>query len=155
MLGLPSNITMLFGHIEDETHIIKHLDTIRRVQDQTRGFHTFVPLKFHCENNALGKISSQLKAKDCRRIYAVSRLMLDNVRNIKVLWNYMGLKTASELLSWGGNDLGSVTCGEQVAVMAGGVTMTVTDALLEEVITSIGRTPLKVHSGQSSVSRGI
>jgi CofH subfamily radical SAM domain protein len=150
MLGLPSNITMLFGHIEDDKHIIEHLDKVRRLQDQTKGFHTFVPLKYHCENNALGKVASRLKEKDCRRIYALSRLMLDNVQNIKVLWNYMGLQLASEMLSWGGNDLGSVTCGEQVALMAGGVKMTMTDALLEDIIRSKGRIPMKVHSGHVS-----
>ncbi len=152
MLGLPSNVTMLFGHIEDDCHIIEHLDKVRTLQDQTKGIHTFVPLKYHPENNALGKFTKNLKTKDNRRIYAVSRLMLDNVPNIKVLWNYMGLQTASEMLSWGGNDLGSVTCGEQVATMAGGVSITVTEALLENTIYAAGRTPMKVHSGHVSSS---
>ena len=147
MLGLRSNVTMLFGHIEEESHILEHLDKIRTLQDVTKGFHTFVPLKYHSENNALGKIFPLLKPKDCRQIYAISRLMLDNVHNIKVLWNYMGLSKAQDLLSWGGNDVGSVTHGEQVAIMAGGVTVTMTDTVLEDVIRSAGRTPKKVHSG--------
>lgn len=149
MLGLPSNVTMLFGHLEEPHHIISHLDKLRRLQDLTKGIHTFVPLKFQCENNALGRYTSKLIPKDCKRIYALSRLMLDNIRNIKILWNYMGLETACELLSWGGNDLGSVTCGEQVATMAGGISMTVTDTLLEQTIRAVDRIPMKVHSGQT------
>jgi CofH subfamily radical SAM domain protein len=149
MLGLPTNVSMLFGHIENESHILEHLDKIRQLQDLTFGFHTFVPLKYHCENNALGKIQALLKPKDSRRIYAISRLMLDNVPNIKVLWNYMDLQAASEILFWGANDIGSVTSGEQVATLAGGVQMTVTEEILENVIRSAGRSPMKVHSAHT------
>jgi aminodeoxyfutalosine synthase len=145
-LGIPSNVTMLFGHIEDEHHILHHLDKIRQLQDMTHGFHTFVPLKYHRENNAFGKLPPRLPPKDIQQIYAISRLMLDNIHNIKVLWNFIGLTTAQELLSWGGNDLGSVTHGEQVAIMAGGTKVPMTDAILEEVIRKAGRTPKKVHS---------
>ena len=150
--GLSSNITMLFGHIENNEHIIEHLDKVRRLQDETGGFHTFVPLKYHSDNNSLGKIASNLKPKDCRYIYAISRLMLDNIPNIKVLWNYMGLQQACEMLSWGGNDLGSVTHGEQVATMAGGVTLTITDSLMEKLIVDAGRIPAKIHSGHLSTT---
>jgi aminodeoxyfutalosine synthase len=149
-LGLSSNITMLFGHIEDEWHLIDHLDKIRKLQDQTHGFHTFVPLKYHPHNNALGRISSRLKEKDSRRVYAISRLMLDNIPHIKVLWNYVGLQMAVDLLSWGGNDLGSVASGEQVAVMAGGIDAKMTEKKFEEVIHSAGRIPRKVDSGATT-----
>jgi aminodeoxyfutalosine synthase len=143
--GLRSNVTMLFGHIEEPKDIIEHLDTIRQLQDETGGFHTFVPLKYQKENNALGKIAV-LQPKECRRIYAVSRLMLDNIPHIKVLWNYVGLQEALEILSWGANDLGSITYGEKVATMAGGDPTPMTEALMIQAIRSAGREPLKISS---------
>ena len=142
-LGLRSNITMLFDHIETPEHILAHLDVVRQFQDETGGFDTFVPLKYQDQHNALTKIVAKTPRKDCRRVYAVSRLMLDNIQNIKVLWNYLGLQGAKELLKWGGNDLGSVTKGERVASMAGGPTLLVTDTLLEQTITELGRIPVK------------
>jgi aminodeoxyfutalosine synthase len=144
-LGIPSNITMLFDHIETPEQIIAHLDTIRRFQDETGGFDTFVPLKYQPAHNALSRAVASTPRKDCRRVYAVSRLMLDNIQNIKVLWNYLGLQGAQELLAWGGNDLGSVTKGERVATMAGGPTLLMTDALLEQTIVHLGRTPVKTR----------
>jgi aminodeoxyfutalosine synthase len=140
-LGIPSNVTMLFDHIETPEHIIAHLDTVRRFQDETGGFDTFVPLKYQPAHNALSRIVASMPRKDCRRVYAVSRLMLDNIRNIKVLWNYLGLQGAKELLMWGGNDLGSVTLGERVATMAGGPTLLMTEDLLKQTIFDLDRTP--------------
>ena len=144
-LSLRSNVTMLFDHIETPEHIIAHLDTIRTFQDETGGFDTFVPLKYQPFHNALSRLAAKTPRKDCRRVYAISRLMLDNVHNIKVLWNYLGLQEAQELLAWGGNDLGSVTRGERVATMAGGPTVLATDALLEQTISDLGRTPKKIQ----------
>ena len=144
-LGIRSNVTMLFDHIETPEHIIAHLDTIRRFQDETGGFDTFVPLKYQPARNALSRLAAKTPRKDCRRVYAISRLMLDNVRTIKVLWNYLGLQEAKELLTWGGNDFGSVTLGERVAAMAGGPTAAATEALLEQTIESLGRTPKKAQ----------
>lgn len=142
-LGLRSNITMLFDHIETLEQIVTHLDIVRRFQDETGGFDTFVPLKYQAQHNALAKIVAATPRKDCRRVYAISRLMLDNIQNIKVLWNYLGLDGAKELLKWGGNDLGSVTKGERVATMAGGPSLQMTEALLEQTITELGRIPVK------------
>jgi aminodeoxyfutalosine synthase len=148
-LGLHSNVTMLFGHIEEPEHIITHLDRIRRLQDETGGFRTFVPLKYHVENNALGKRKDRLKPKDVRRIYAVSRLMLDNIRNLKVLWNYVGIDEAVAILSYGANDLSATQIEEKVITMAGGVQVKMTDDLLQDLIVKAGRTPKKIHSGHS------
>ena len=142
-LGLRSNVTMLFDHIESNEHIITHLDIVRRFQDETGGFDTFVPLRYQPAHNALNRLAAAQPRKDCRRVYAISRLMLDNVRNIKVLWNYVGLQGAVQLLKWGGNDIGSITKGERVATMAGGPSMEVTEALLEQTIAEIGRKPMK------------
>lgn len=147
-LGMSSNITMLFGHIEENKDIITHLLRVRDLQDETHGFQTFVPLKYHEENNALGKIKQKLKAKDIRRIYAVSRLMLDNIQNIKVLWNYTGFSEALEILHFGANDLGSTSLEEKIITMAGGVQMKMTEDVLIEGIRQQGRFPKMMHSGR-------
>lgn len=145
--GLRSNVTMLFGHIEELEHIATHLMKIRELQDETGGFQTFVPLKYHEENNTLGKRKDRLKPKDIRRVYAVSRLMLDNVRNIKVLWNYVGIDEAKEILRWGANDIAATSLEEKIIVMAGGIKIQMTNEVLENVISSAGRIPKKIHSG--------
>lgn len=148
-LGLKSNITMLYGHVEDAEDIITHLVKVRELQDKTNGFQTFVPLKYHDENNALGKRKKRLKPKDPRRIYAISRLMLDNVRNIKVLWNYLGIEEAQCMLQWGGNDLSSTQLDEKIIVMAGGIKVRMDSALIESLIRQMGRIPQKIHSGHN------
>jgi aminodeoxyfutalosine synthase len=145
--GLRSNITMLFGHIEEAEHIVTHYMRVRELQDITGGFQTFVPLKYHEENNALGKRKDRIKPKDIRRIYAVSRLMLDNVRNIKVLWNYVGLDEAQEILRWGANDIAATSLEEKIIVMAGGIKVAMTSERLISLVKQIGRIPKKIHSG--------
>lgn len=147
-VGLPSNITMLFDHIEEPHHLLTHLCRVRELQDETGGFRTFVPLKYHEENNSLGKRKRGLKPKkDSRRIYALSRLMLDNVKNIKVLWNYLGVPTAQQMLDWGGNDLSSTNLDEKIIVMAGGLTSKMTRQTMCELIEKAGRIPQEAHSG--------
>lgn len=147
-MGMRSNITMLFGSIEDPEHLVTHLCRVREVQDETGGFRTFVPLKYHDENNALGKRKKRLKPKDVNRIYALSRLMLDNVRNLKVLWNYLGVPEAQEALRWGANDLSSTNLDEKIIVMAGGLKSKMTRDTMQQLIRDMGREPQEVHSGQ-------
>jgi len=144
--GLPSNITMLFGHIEEPQHIITHLEKVRTLQDETGGFQAFVPLKYHVENNALGKRTDRLRPKDVRLIYAISRLMLDNIQHIKVLWNYVGIDEAVGILNCGANDLAATQTQEKIITMAGGVQIAMTEAILEERIRKAHRVPQKVHS---------
>lgn len=145
--GLPSNITMLFGHVETNEDIITHLDQIRTLQDETHGFQTFVPLKYHEENNALGKRKKVLKFKDVNRIYAVSRLMLDNIRNVKVLWNYVGVKEAQTILHYGANDFASTALDEKIIIMAGGIQVKMTRETIKELIKEAGRIPKEINSG--------
>lgn len=147
-LGLKSNITMLFGHVEEPCDIITHLCKIRELQDRTSGFQTFVPLKYHEENNALGKRKKRLTASiPLELIFAVSRLMLDNIRNIKVLWNYLGVAKAQELLRFGANDFSSTNQEEKIIRMAGGVRLPMTRQLISELIAETGRIPKEIHSG--------
>lgn len=146
-MGLHSNITMLFGHVESWEDIITHLCLVRELQDETGFFQTFVPLKYHEENNALGKRKNRLKPKDISRVYAVVRLMLDNVRNIKALWNYLGVPEALEILKCGANDLASTALDEKIITMAGGVQVKMNAPTMRQLIESIGRTPKEIHSG--------
>lgn len=146
-LGLHSNITMLFGHIESCAHIIEHLQRVRSLQDQTGGFKAFIPLKFGQENNALGKRKKRLVEKHLPLVYAVSRLMLDNIPHLKVLWNYIGVQEALQILNWGGNDLSSTNTEERVIAMAGSPPITMNQSTMTELIRSIGRIPRLTHSG--------
>lgn len=146
-LGLPSNITMLFGHVEDEEDLLMHMIRVRELQDQTGGFQTFVPLKYHEENNALGKRKARLKQKDIYKVYAISRLILDNIRNIKVLWNYTGVDRALELLSYGVNDFASTALEEKVITMAGGVQIRMNKEAMTDLIHNASRQPKHIHSG--------
>lgn len=146
-LDLPSNITMLFGHIESHEHIIAHLMRVRELQDRTGGFRAFIPLKFGEENNALGKRKKQLKRKNVPLVYAVSRLMLDNIPHVKVLWNYVGVQEALEILRWGGNDLSSTNTEEKIITMAGGARVLMDKETMAALILKAGRTPRLTHSG--------
>ncbi len=148
-MGLPSNITMLFGSVEEHHHLVTHFCRVRELQDETGGFRTFVPLKYHIENNALGKRKNRHKPKDVNRIFAVARLMLDNVRNIKVLWNYLGVAEAQEILRWGANDLSSTNLDEKIIVMAGGIQIKMTSETMTSLIHEAGRTPKEINSGYS------
>lgn len=146
-LGLHSNITMLFGHIESEEDIMAHLDQVRALQDETSGFKTFIPLKFGEENNALGKRKNQLKKKLVHLVYAVSRLYLDNIPHLKVLWNYVGVQEALEILHWGGNDLSSTNLEEKIITMAGSEKVYMDKERMTNLILSQGRTPRLMHTG--------
>ena len=146
-LKIPTNITMLYGHVEEPHHIVEHLEKVRIQQDQTGGFHTFIPLKYHTENNALGKRTKRLKPKNAFRIYALCRLMLDNIPNIKVLWNYIGPEAAQQSLYWGVNDLGSTAFEEKIIKMAGGTEITMQAKELQDIATAAGRPYQQIHSG--------
>ncbi len=148
-MGLPSNVTMLFGSVEEHHHLISHLCRVRELQDETGGFRTFVPLKYHIENNALGKRKNRHKPKEVNRIFAVARLMLDNLRNVKVLWNYLGVAEAQEILRWGANDLSSTNLDEKIIVMAGGIQLKMTSETMTSLIEQVGRIPKEIHSGHN------
>ncbi len=146
-MGLPSNVTMLFGSIEENHHLVSHFCRVRELQDLTGGFRTFVPLKYHVENNSLGKRKNRHKPKDVNRVFAVARLMLDNVRNLKVLWNYLGVAEAQEILRWGANDLSSTNLDEKIIIMAGGIRLKMTSETMSALIKEVGRIPKEINSG--------
>jgi aminodeoxyfutalosine synthase len=120
-LGLRSNATMLYGHIEKPYHRIDHLIRLRDLQDETGGFQTFIPLAFHPDNTKLGADYKILKPTGMMdlRVMAISRLMLDNFPHVKAYWVMLGIKTAQVTLSYGADDLDGTVVHEKIYHDAG------------------------------------
>ena len=118
-LGMRSNATMLYGHIEKYHHRIDHLDKLRQLQDKTGGFQTFIPLKFRNENNQMSDVPESTTVEDLR-MYAISRIYLDNFDHIKAYWPMIGRKTAQLSLAFGVNDIdGTIDDTTKIYSMAG------------------------------------
>ena len=120
-LGLRTNATMLFGHVEKPHHRIDHLCRLRTLQDETGGFQTFVPLAFHPENTGLSHLPGPTGHRDLRMI-ALSRILLDNFDHIKAYWVMLGEKTAQVALSFGADDLDGTVVHELIYHDAGAQT---------------------------------
>jgi aminodeoxyfutalosine synthase len=120
-LGLRSNATMLYGHIEKPRHRIDHLLRLRELQDETGGFQTFIPLAFHPDNTKLGADHQIQKPSGMMdlRVMAISRLMLDNFQHVKAYWVMLGIKTAQVALSYGADDLDGTVVHEKIYHDAG------------------------------------
>ncbi len=159
-LGLHSNATMLYGHIDRPEHRIDHLIRLRELQDETGGFQTFIPLAFHPDNSRMDQIPKPSGLMDLRTM-AVSRLMLDNFPHIKAYWVMLGIKTAQVALAFGADDLDGTVVHEKIYHDAGAETpqeMTVTE--IERLIREAGRVPVerdtlyhrieRTHSGWSA-----
>ena len=140
-MGLKANATMLYNHIEQDEEIIDHLWQIRDFQEKTDVFKTFLPLLFHQENTQIKskKISTGF---DDVRIYATSRIFLNNVPHIKALWMYLGEKTAQVLQAFGADDIGGTYNNEKVVHAAGATTSDVgTEAFMKRLIERAGFVP--------------
>ncbi len=118
-MGLHSNCTMLYGHIETPEDRLDHLLRLRGLQDETNGFQTFIPLAFHPDNTMLEHVGKTTGFNDIREI-AVSRLMLDNIPHIKAYWVMMTPKVAQIALRFGANDLDGTVVEEHIYKDAGG-----------------------------------
>ena len=145
-LGLRSNATMLYGHIEKPLHRIDHLCKLRELQDETGGFQTLIPLAFHPDNTKLGidrKIQKASAIMDLRMI-AISRLMLDNFQHIKAYWIMLGIPTAQLALSFGADDIDGTVVHEKIYHDAGSDTpQELTVAELRRLIEETGRAPVE------------
>jgi aminodeoxyfutalosine synthase len=142
-LGLKTNCTMLYGHIENAYHRIDHLIRLRELQDETGGFQTFIPLAFHPDNTGLAHLRKPSAIFDLRTI-AVSRLMLDNVPHIKAYWIMLGIGTAQTALSYGADDIDGTVRHELIYHDAGATTpelLTVDE--LRRLIVEAGREPVE------------
>ncbi|MFZ6023902.1 MAG: aminofutalosine synthase MqnE [Bacteroidota bacterium] len=118
-LGMHSNATLLYGHIEEFWHRIDHMDKLRQLQDRTGGFNTFIPLKFRNKDNDMSHIAESSVVEDMR-MYAVSRLYMDNFPHIKAYWPMLGRQNAQLTLSFGVNDIdGTIDDSTKIYAMAG------------------------------------
>jgi aminodeoxyfutalosine synthase len=142
-LGLRSNCTMLYGHIENEEDRVDHLIRLRALQDETRGFVTFIPLAFHPDNTALQHIGKTTGFADIKNI-AVSRLMLDNISHIKAYWVMMTPRIAQVALRFGADDIDGTIVEERIYHDAGATTaQSLRRAELLQLIRKAGREPME------------
>jgi aminodeoxyfutalosine synthase len=142
-LGIRSNATMLYGHIEKPHHRIDHLIRLRGLQDETGGFQTFIPLAFHPDNTRLAHLKKPSVLMDLRTM-AVSRLMLDNFPHVKAYWIMLGIPTAQLALSYGADDLDGTVVHEKIYHDAGSQSpeeLTVTE--IRRLIEEAGRVPVE------------
>jgi aminodeoxyfutalosine synthase len=152
-LGLRSNATMLYGHIEKPHHRLEHLEKLRELQDETGGFQTFIPLAFHPENTRMQHITKPSAMVDLR-VMAISRIFLDNFQHVKAYWVMMGIKTAQVALSFGADDIDGTVVHEKIYHDAGSDTpqeMTVTE--IQRLITEAGRLPVERDTLYNQVLR--
>jgi aminodeoxyfutalosine synthase len=118
-IGMHSNATMLYGHIEKYRHRIDHMERLRKLQDETGGFNTFIPLKFRNKNNDMSNVAESAAIEDMK-LYAVARLYLDNFPHLKAYWPMLGRQQAQLSLSFGVNDLdGTIDDSTKIYSMAG------------------------------------
>jgi aminodeoxyfutalosine synthase len=142
-VGIKTNATMLYGHIETPEHRVDHLIRLRELQDRTSGFQAFIPLSFHSKNTEIKK-STYTTGFDDLKTLAISRLMLDNFDHIKAYWVMLGEKIAQVSLCFGVDDLDGTVVEERITKAAGGVTdgsMTKDDII--HLIKQAGRAPIE------------
>ena len=142
-LGMRTNVTMLYGHIETDEERVDHMLRARELQDDTAGFQAFIPLAFHPDNNQMRKLPAPTAAETLR-VHAVARLMLDNVAHIKAFWIATGVETAQTALWFGVDDLDGTVQEEQIYHMAGARTPEVlTTDDISRLIRTAGRVPVE------------
>ncbi len=154
-LGIKTNSTMLYGHIERLDERVDHMRRLRELQDETGGFQVFIPLAFHPEHNMIGKAFPKPTGYDALRTLAVARLYLDNFDHVKAYWVSLGERLAQVALAFGVDDVDGTVLEERIYHMAGStVPQALSERTLHELIRSAGRVPaerdslyrvLKVH----------
>lgn len=144
-LGMHSNATMLYGHIEEYRHRIDHMERLRQLQDRTGGFQTFIPLKFRNKDNQMAHVPEATVVEDLRN-YAISRIYLDNFPHIKAYWAMISRETAQLSLNFGVNDIdGTLDDTTKIYSMAGAEEQhpAMTTRELVELIKQAGRHPIE------------
>jgi len=142
-VGLRSNATMLYGHVEQPAELADHLVRLRALQDETGGFDSFIPLSFHPANTGLAELPGPTGFDDLKML-AVGRLVLDNFKHIKAFWINIGLKLAQVSLAFGVDDLDGTVVEEKISHSAGAATdQAIPRDELVRVIRGAGRTPVE------------
>lgn len=145
LLGIHSNATILYGHIEEYKHRVDHMERLRQLQDRTGGFNTFIPLKFRNGDNEMSDVPEVSIIEDIRN-YAISRIYLDNFNHIKAYWPMIGQSTAQLSQSFGVDDLdGTIDDSTKIYSMAGAEDQNpvLTTQQLVDLIKHTGRTPVE------------
>ncbi len=143
-LDIPTTATMLYGHVETPEQVVKHLSILRSIQDETDNFTEFVPLSFVHYNTALYKSGASRPGATGMydlKLFAISRLFLDNFKNIQASWVKLGRKFAQVMLNFGANDLGGTLMEENISKSAGLNVEMATKEELEEMIRDAGKIP--------------
>jgi aminodeoxyfutalosine synthase len=151
-LGIESNATMLYGHIESFEHRVDHMNQLRLLQDKTQGFNAFIPLRYRNENNKMSNRDEVNKEEDFRN-FAVARLFLDNIPHLKAYWVMLGIENAFASLEYGVDDLdGTVDDTTKIYSMAGSMeNPTLSSNFLKEAILKAGRHPVERNSTYQEV----
>jgi aminodeoxyfutalosine synthase len=142
-LGMRTNVTMLYGHVETFEERVDHMLRARALQDETGGFQAFIPLAFHPDNNQMRKLPAPA-ASDTLRVHAVARLMLDNIPHVKAFWIATGVEVAQQALWFGADDLDGTVQEEKIYHMAGSRTPeALSTGDIESLIRAAGRVPVE------------
>jgi aminodeoxyfutalosine synthase len=142
-LGMRSNVTMLYGHIETMEERVDHMLRARALQDETGGFQAFIPLAFHPDNNQMRKLPAP-SATDTLRVHAVARLVCDNIPHVKAFWIATGIDVAQTSLWFGVDDLDGTVQEERIYHMAGARTPeAMSTAAIRRLIRAAGREPVE------------
>ena len=144
-LGMHTNATMLYGHIEKYWHRVDHMERLRQLQDKTGGFNTFIPLKFRNKQNEMSDVSESSIIEDMR-MYAIARLYMDNFQHLKAYWPMLGRQSAQLTLSFGVNDIdGTIDDSTKIYSMAGSEEQTpaMSTAQLVTLIKQVKRQPVE------------
>ncbi len=144
--GLRTNATMLYGHIETDEDRVDHVLRLRELQDKTKGFYSFIPLAYNAENTPMKKLGEAGGYLDLK-VYAISRLLFDNIPHIKAHWITTGLKMGQVALSFGVDDLGGTNLNEKIVHDAGSETpVDLSRQEIEDLIKTAGYEPCLVDS---------
>lgn len=144
-LGMHSNATMLYGHLEAYWHRVDHMERLRQLQDETGGFNTFIPLKFRNKDNEMSHVKETSVVEDMK-LYAIARLYMDNFPHLKAYWPMLGRKNAQLTLAFGVNDLdGTIDDTTKIYSMAGSEEQTpaLSTAQLVALIKQVKREPVE------------
>ena len=154
-IGIPTNATILYGHLESRAQRIDHLNRLRTLQDRTGGFNAFIPLKYRSSGNQMEAIGEVSLEEDLRML-ALSRIFLDNIPHIKAYWVMYGKQTTEEALAYGADDIdGTIDDSTKIYSMAGAEDQRprLTIAEIEAMAARTGRTPIERDTFYNPVNK--
>lgn len=153
-IGIPSNATMLYGHIESYEQRVEHMEKLRKLQDKTKSFNAFIPLKYKNKNNELSAIPEVSVIEDLKN-YAVSRIFLDNIPHIKAYWPMIGKSTTQISLNYGVDDIdGTIEDSTKIYSMSGGEQNPMLSVnQLIDLIRESGKTPVERDSVYNTIKK--